>query len=111
MPPSTRKPPGAHHFRRSTSSANPAALIAYSEAGLRIDAQLEASALRLSAVLDQFAATCTEYPLGIDGSLADGLRDVARRNREHNLSVRQVDEECQRTDPPGRPDPVAYGTP
>src|SRR5438270_3716656 len=112
MPPSARKPPGAHTISgEDTSSANPAALIAYSEAGLRIDAQLEASAIRLSAVLDQFAATCTEYPLGIDGSLADGLRDLARRNREHNLWVRQVAEEFQRADASGTPEPAAAVTP
>ena len=94
-----------------TSSADPVALMAYSEAGLRVDAQLEASAIRLSAVLDQFAATCTEYPLGIDGSLADGLRDLARRNREHNLWVRQVAEEFQRADASGTPEPVVFVTP
>ena len=94
-----------------TASANPEALVAYSEAGLRIDAELEVSATRLAAVLDQFAATCTEYPLGIDGSLADGLRDLARRNREHNLWVRQVAEEFQRADASGTPEPVVFVTP
>src|SRR3954470_23024113 len=65
-----------------TSSADPAARIAYSEAGLRLDAELDVWAIRLRAVLDEFAATCTEYHTGIHGSLADGLRDLAQRNRE-----------------------------
>ena len=56
-----------------TSSADPQALLAYAEVGLRIDADLEARAMRLAAVLDQFAATCTEYKLGIDGRMADPL--------------------------------------
>src|SRR5712692_8342675 len=73
-----------------TSSANPQALSAYAEAGLRIDAELETSAIRLAAVLAEFAATCREYPLGIDASLADPLRAFARRTAEDDLWVRRV---------------------
>ncbi len=76
-----------------TSSADPQALSAYADAGLRIDAELEASAARLAGVLAEFAATCREYPLGIDASLADPLRGLARRTVEHNLWVRQVGEQ------------------
>jgi hypothetical protein len=73
-----------------TSSANPRALAAYTEAGLRIDADLESSAIRLAAVLAEFAATCREYPLGIDASLADPLRAFARRTAQDDLWVRRV---------------------
>jgi len=40
-----------------TSSAEPHALFAYANSGLRIDAQLEASAARLAVALDEFAST------------------------------------------------------
>src|SRR5712692_7066421 len=76
-----------------TSSANPQALSAYAEAGLRIDAELETSAIRLAAVLAEFAATCREYPLGIDASLTDPLRAFARRTAEDDLWVRRVGEQ------------------
>jgi len=76
-----------------TSSADPQALFAYADAGLRIDAELEASAARLAAVLAEFAASCTEYPLGIDASLADPLRALAQRNVEQDLWVRSVAEQ------------------
>ena len=94
-----------------TSSADPQALIAYSEAGLRIDAQLEASATRLEAVLAEFQATCTDYPLGIGPEMVRPLRDLIQRNREHNLWVRQVAEDFQRADAAGTPEPVAFVTP
>jgi hypothetical protein len=81
-----------------TSSADPNALVAYADAGLRSDAQLEVSAVRLAAVLDHFAATCREYPLGIDGRLATPLRDLAQRNRDHNLWVRRVAEQFRLAD-------------
>jgi hypothetical protein len=94
-----------------TSSADPQALIAYSEAGLRIDAQLEASAARLAAVLDQFAATCREYPLGIDGRVADPMRAHAHRMREHALWVRSVAEQFLQADQGVAPDEgVVMGT-
>lgn len=43
------------------SSAEPAALVAYAEAGQRIDAELEATSTRLGAALASFEATCREY--------------------------------------------------
>lgn len=106
MPPAGQTMPGD-----DVSSANPDALFAYAETGLRIDAQREASAVRLAAILDEFAATCTEYPLGIDGRVADGMRDWARRDQGLNLWVRQVAEEFQRADASGTPEPVAFVTP
>jgi hypothetical protein len=81
-----------------TSSADPRALFAYAEVCLRIDARLEASAARLAAVLDQFAATCREYPLGIDGRVADPMRAHAHRMREHALWVRSVAEQFMAAD-------------
>src|SRR6266851_9683469 len=76
-----------------TSSAEPSALFAYATTGLNIDAQLEASSTRLAMALDEFAATCREYPLGINGSLGDQLRNYARRTSEGDLWVRRVGEQ------------------
>ena len=76
-----------------TSSAEPSALFAYATTGLSIDAQLEASSMRLAAALDEFAATCREYSLGINGSLGDRLRTYARRTSESDLWVRRVGEQ------------------
>jgi hypothetical protein len=73
-----------------TSSAEPRALFAYANAGLNIDAQLEASASRLAGVLDEFAATCREYSLGINSSLAQQLQAFARRTSEDDLWVRRT---------------------
>lgn len=76
-----------------TSSAEPHALFAYANSGLRIDAQLEASAARLAVALDEFASTCREYSLGINSSIAQRLREYARRTSEHDLWVRRVGEQ------------------
>src|SRR6266851_4581285 len=76
-----------------TSSAQPSALFTYATTGLSIDAQLEASSVRLAAALDEFAATCREYSLGINGSLGDRLRTYARRTSEGDLWVRRVGEQ------------------
>jgi hypothetical protein len=76
-----------------TSSADPRALAAYTEAGLNIDAQLDASANRLAGALAEFAATCREYPLGIDATLAEPLRNLARRTVDDDLWVRRVGEQ------------------
>jgi hypothetical protein len=73
-----------------TSSADSQALLRYAEIGLRIDTQTEIDAARLRSVLDEFAATCTEYRLGIDGRLADGLLEIAWRNRQHDMWVRRI---------------------
>jgi hypothetical protein len=81
-----------------TSSADPQALLAYAESGLRIDAELEVSAARLAGVLAEFAATCREYPLGIDASLADPLRAFARRTAEDDLWVGRVAEQFVQAD-------------
>jgi hypothetical protein len=86
-----------------TSSVEPHALYAYSDVGLQIDAEIEASAARLAAVLAEFAATCREYPLGIDARLADPLRDLARRKREHDLWVRRVAEQFEAADSASAP--------
>jgi hypothetical protein len=94
-----------------TSSANPNALFAYAETGLRIDAQLEATAARLAVALDEFTATCREYSLGIDSSLAHRLRDYARRTSEHDLWVRRVAEQFVQADQGVAPDEgVIMGT-
>lgn len=76
-----------------TSSAAPNELFAYASSGLNIDAQLEASSARLAAALDQFTATCREYSLGIDSSLAQQLQAYARRTSDHDLWVRRVAEQ------------------
>ena len=81
-----------------TSSAAPNALFAYANSGLRIDAQLEATASRLAVALDEFTATCREYSLGINSSIAQGLREYARRTSEHDLWVRRVGEQFVLTD-------------
>src|ERR687886_23616 len=94
-----------------TSSANPNALFAYAETGLRIDAQLEATAARLAVALDEFPAPCREYSLGIDSSLAHRLRDYARRTSEHDLWVRRVAEQFVQADQGVAPDEgVIMGT-
>lgn len=74
----------------STSSASPSALLRYAEAILRLSDDLDAEARRLRAALDAFAATCTEFPTGIDGALADPLHAHARRSAEHAHWVRRV---------------------
>jgi hypothetical protein len=73
-------------------------LVAFADVELRIAAQLEASGARLSGVLTEFAATCREYPLGIDASLADPLRAHARRVADDALWVRRVAEQFAQAD-------------
>jgi hypothetical protein len=73
-----------------TSSADPQALLRYAEIGLRVDTNMEIEAARLRVILDEFAATCTEYKLGIDGTLTNRLLDIAARNRRHNMWVRRI---------------------
>jgi hypothetical protein len=85
------------------SSANPRALQAYAEVADRIAADLERSGIRLAGTLDEFAATCREYPLGIDGSLADLLRGHARRQIEQDQWVRRVAEQFELADRSGSP--------
>lgn len=73
-----------------TSSANPDALFSFATTGVMVSAELEAAAARLQVALDEFAATCREYQLGINGSAAIPLRDHARRIADHALWVRHV---------------------
>src|SRR5712691_331326 len=76
-----------------TSSADPRALAAYAEVGLRLDAELETTAIRLASALAEFSATCREYSLGIDPSLAEPLRAFARRTAADDIWVRRVAEQ------------------
>src|SRR5689334_524046 len=72
------------------SSASPSALLKYSAAGLRIDAELEAESVRLGAALVVFEATCREYSTGVTTVLADELNAFARRMAQDDLWVARV---------------------
>ncbi len=85
------------------SSAEPAALVAYAEAGQRIDAELEATATRLGAALATFEATCREYSTGITTGLADQLRALGRRTVDDDVWVAQVANAFLRADGSGAP--------
>src|SRR5438132_1760116 len=83
------------------SSASPSALLAYSEAGKNIDAELEAESVRLGAALIVFEATCKEYSTGVTTTLADELLAFARRTSQDDVWVGKVGQAFARADSSG----------
>jgi hypothetical protein len=74
----------------STSAAAPAELQRYADAEQQRAGGLRHEAMLLAAALDRFAATCTEFPTGIDGSAARPLADHANRAQSLGAWVGQV---------------------
>ncbi len=72
------------------SAAQPSALFRYAEVAARINAHLEAESARLTYPLNWFAASCTEYQLGINEQLAHQLHQYAQSVAERDAQVREV---------------------
>jgi hypothetical protein len=85
----------------SLVSADPEKLIRYAEGARSINNQLRAEAGRLAPALEQFAATCTEYRIGVDVRLANELREYIGRAAPQDEWVRQVGTSFQRADSGG----------
>lgn len=73
-----------------TSSAVPAALQQYAETEQQRADALRHEARLLAAALDHFAATCTEFPTGIDGALARPMVEHASAAHAFGVWVGQV---------------------
>lgn len=74
----------------STSAAAPAELQRYAEAERQRAGGLRHEAMLLAAALDRFAATCTEFPTGVNGALARPLSDHANSAQSLGTWVGQV---------------------
>lgn len=80
------------------SSASPSALFRYAEIGQPLSERLLFESRRLDGALSQFLATCTEYRVGVDSSLAGRLADYSRRSGVSDQWVRRVGQAFLRAD-------------
>lgn len=74
----------------STSSCNPAQLVAYADAMSRVNTDLLGIADHLARQIDRLLGTCREVPLTINPRLADPLAGLARGASERDEWVRGV---------------------
>lgn len=79
-------------------SAETNQLISYTKHAASLNTHLRAEASRLGAALDHFAATCTEYRLGIDESMAADLNTYVARIAPTDDWVGQVGSEFRHVD-------------
>jgi hypothetical protein len=74
----------------SIVSAQPHMLVRYCNGAQYVNTHLHNEAARLAHALARFNAGCTEYPIGVDGSLADALRGHVARVGPTDQWVGQV---------------------
>ena len=75
-----------------TSSAAPSTLFRYADTGNALNDRLLFESRHLGSALDRFVATCTEYQIGVDRSLAERLADYSRQTGVADQWVRRVGE-------------------
>lgn len=74
----------------SISSAEPLVLFRYAESGQELNERLRQRGSHLFHALNRFTSTCTEYRIGVDVSLANGLAHHVNVRAQQDAWLKQV---------------------